>query len=281
MLLLRHVRRCRPRVLWVRWGGTRAPQTSNQAPDDSDPLNAVFSEIDSCDTSVHAEKLEPPKIVVASSAPATPSNSTSSVSDTKVRLEEAKHKRLQRQLKDATEELDALLNESRRMTAAESSNKYLPAKAAKTFLSSAELIQEKSPQEFVASKSSKAELEHLPVLRHSGCSAVVTLVGVVTEPPTSVTVDLPGVGEATNCVEFAVRYDVPFFQAQTSMGIAVRTVGASLCTFAKEGVGVGDVVHILGHLVPLTEPNSKGHLCCVYVLPAGGNVSVVLLKTAS
>ncbi|AIO00314.1 hypothetical protein LPMP_300790 [Leishmania panamensis] len=280
-MLSRHVRKCNPRALWVRWGGTKAPSVSNHDVDDSDPLNTVFDEIESCDTSVHVERREWPKMPEPSGAPTRACNTVPSVLDTELRLEEAKHKRLRRQLKDATEELDALLNESRRTTAAVSSAMYVPARAAKTFLSSAELVQEKLPQEFVALENSKAELDHLPALRHSGCSAVVTLVGVVTESPTSVSVVLPGVSEATNCVEFAVRYDVPFFQAQTSMGIVIRTVGASLSAFAKESVGVGDVVHILGHLVPLTEPSSKGHLCCVYVLPAGGNMSVILMKATS
>ncbi|CBZ28756.1 conserved hypothetical protein [Leishmania mexicana MHOM/GT/2001/U1103] len=278
-MFLRRVRQCSSRARWVRWDGIKAPSILNHGADHNDPLNAVFDEIENCDTSVHAEKRESSKMAESSGTPTTPSNTVPSASDTKVRLEEAKHKRLRRQLRDATEELDALLNESSRTTAAVSSAKYVPARAGKTFLSSAELIQEKSPQEFVALENSKAELDRLPVLRHSGCSAVVTLVGVVTEPPTSVSVALPGVNEATNCVEFAVRYDVPFFQMQTSMWIAIRTVGASLSAFAKESVGVGDVVHLLGHLVPLTEPNSKGHLCCVYVLPAGGNMSVLLKAT--
>ncbi|KAG5497843.1 hypothetical protein GH5_02634 [Leishmania sp. Ghana 2012 LV757] len=280
-MLLRHARKCKSRAFWVRWCGTKGPSVPNHAVDDSDPLNAVFDEIESCDISVHTEKRELPKMTEVGGAPTSPSNTVPSSSDTQVRLEEAKQKRLRRQLRDATEELEALLSENRQSAATGSSARYVPARAAKTYLSSAELVQEKAPQEFVALENSKSELDHLPTLRHSGCSAVVTLVGIVTDPPRSVSVALPGVSEATNCVEFAVRYDVPFFEAQTSMGIAIRAVGASLSAFAKESVAVGDVVHILGHLVPLAEPNSKGHLCCVYALPAGGNISVVLAKARS
>ncbi|GET90678.1 hypothetical protein, conserved [Leishmania tarentolae] len=280
-MLLRRIRKCSSWARWARWDATKTPSVLSHAAGHSDPLNAVFDEIENCDTSVHAEKRESPKMAEPSGTPTSPSNTFSSVTDTKVRVEEAKHKRLRRQLKDATEELHALLNERSQMSAAVSGAKYVPARTAKTFLTSAELVQEKSPQEFVALENSKEELDRLPALRHSGCSAVVTLVGVVTEPPTSVNVALPGVSDVTNCVEFAVRYDVPFFQVQTSMLIAIRTVGASLCAFAKERVDVGDVVHLLGHLVPLTEPNGKGHLCCIYVLPAGGNMSVLLKATPS
>ncbi|KAG5472297.1 hypothetical protein LSCM1_03696 [Leishmania martiniquensis] len=277
-MLLRQVRKCKSHALWMRSCGTKAPSVPNKDGDTSDLLNAVFDEIESCDISVHTEKRELPKTTELSSAPTSQCSTVPSISDKKVRLEEAKHKRLRRQLRDATAELDALMDENKRAVAAGSSARYMPARAAKTFLSSAELVQEKSPQEFVALENSKAELDHLPTLRHSGCSAVVTLVGVVTDAPTRVSVALPGVSGKTNCVEFAVRYDVPFFQTQTSMSISIRAVGASLSAFAAESVAVGDVVHILGHLVPIAEPNSEGHLCCVYALPAGGNISVVLAK---
>ncbi|KPA83069.1 hypothetical protein ABB37_02785 [Leptomonas pyrrhocoris] len=259
----------------------RALSTTTRLLRDADPLSVLFEEVENCDTSVHSQGSSTSAKLEESDASRTVQSSPPPSSDARVRLEEAKQKRLKRQLKDVGDELNALLNEKGRVAAQVANKAYVPARAAKTFLSSAELIQEKAPQEFVADEQSAEELVKVPLLQHSGCSAVITMVGVVAKAPQQVSVTFPGGYAESGCVEFTVRYEIPFVQASTSMLVTVRAVGATLSTFVQENVSVGDVVHVLGHLAPFNTPGKDGSLCAIYVLPAGGNVTVVLSKAAT
>lgn len=247
---------------------------------ESDPLSAILDEMENCDTGFQSEgkgstaKTEEDDLLKSADLSPPPA------ADARVRLEEAKRRRLQSQLKDVSEELSALLNERSRAAAQEANKMYVPARAAKTFLSSAELVQEKSPQEFIPDEKSVDAVAKLPSLQHSGCAAVVTLVGVVTEAPREVKAIFPGGTVENKCTEFSVSYEIPFVRANASMRVAVRAVGATLSTFALECVGVGDVVHVLGHLAPEAAPGKESQSCVLYVLPAGGNISVVLSKAS-
>lgn len=264
-----------------RWRyGTRAISTTRCHYKDPDPLDALFEEMDNCDTSAHSHASEPPTKTEEVGESHAAKASSSPASDARVRLEKAKQRRLQRQLKDVGEELSALLDEKSRAAAQEANKAYVPSRAAKTFLSSAELIQEKAPQEFVPDEKSEEELAKVPSLQHSGCAAVITMVGVVAEDPRDANAVFPGEESESSCVEFTVHYEIPFMRSGTSMAVTVRAVGATLSAFARENVSVGDVVHVLGHLAPLGAPGRGGSLCAIYVLPAGGNISVVLSKAA-
>jgi ElaB/YqjD/DUF883 family membrane-anchored ribosome-binding protein len=275
---MRHVHRFSALVPCGWYGRPRAFSTVPLLRKGADPLDSLFEEMENCDTSVHSDNRETSAKLECNEPSPVVTSSLLPTSDARLRLEEAKHRRLQRQLKDVGEELNELLNEKGRAAAQESSKVYVPSRAGKTFLSSAELIQEKSPQEFVADEKNAEKLSRLPSLQHSGCSAVITMVGVVMGAPHEVSIVIPGDSTKSTCVEFSVRYEIPFVVARTSTVITVRAVGATLSTFARENVCAGDVVHILGHLAPFDTPGESNSLCAVYVLPAGGNISVVLSK---
>ncbi|KPI88708.1 hypothetical protein ABL78_2168 [Leptomonas seymouri] len=259
--------------------GMRAVSTTTRLLKDADPLCALFEEMESCDTSVHSKGSSTPAKVEEADVSRAVKSSSPPMLDARVRLEGAKQRHLQRQLKDVGEELRALLSEKGRAAAQDANKAYVPAQTAKVFLSSAELIQDKAPQQFVADEKSAEELAKAPSLQRSGCSAVITMVGVVSKAPQQVNVVFPGVNSESSCIEFMVRYEIPFVQTSTSMLVTVRAVGTTLSTFVQENVHVGDVVHVLGHLAPLSTPSNGDGLCAIYVLPAGGNVSVVLSHT--
>lgn len=251
--------------------------TSHNSATTTDSIDALFDEMERCDTSNHSEGRHTSQKSAATKVPDA-AHTPLVVKGAKLKLEIAKNLRLQHQVDEAKEELKTLLTEKKKEATRALQREYLPSASAKSFLSSTELIQEKSPQHFTADEMGREMLQQLPHLQHSGCAAVVTMVGSVISVPNPAKVLLPNVEIPEPVCDFVVKYDIPFLPEPKSLNVLVRAMGATLSAFAKEHVAQGDVVHILGHLAPHPLLGEESTSCAVYVLPAGGNISVVLSK---
>lgn len=167
---------------------------------------------------------------------------------------------------------------------------------AQTALTTTELLEGKSPQAFVAAKKGidgGEEEETTPLLTHCGCAAVVTLVARVTRAPAEAKAEEQTEGsDAIMVARFEVEYEVPIHLAElvttaspknkgegVKTRVTVSTFGQTLCLYALHNIKEGDVVHVLGHLIPerlMMGANSGSASLAVCVLPVGGNLSVLI-----
>lgn len=214
---------------------------------------------------------------------------------------------LQSQLHSAQQELKFLQLKLSNLNQSSTREKYVPAESAKKFLSSSELIAEKSPQHFIKDTNSNEKLSRSPQLQSSGCVASISLVGRVVTEPSKVGYKSDskssikrrddanrGVSDESSrhndssdistflddsdtcCADFTVEYEIPFATVHKTTSVHVRCYGSTLSTFALECVKQNDVVHVLGSFVPLHNRHSSEHTAAVCVLPVGGNITVVL-----
>ncbi|EPY24216.1 hypothetical protein STCU_07291 [Strigomonas culicis] len=159
---------------------------------------------------------------------------------------------------------------------------HVPSAPAKSYLSSQELIAEKSPQHFLAkdlcvTPSSPAP----PPLTACGSVAVTSLVGCVVQPAFELPagalprrVDGAAEGEFT---DLGVEFVIPFTSSAPLKAKAlVRCYGSTLSSFARTYVSVGDVVHVLGHMAPMMAGDRGEYAVAVCALPIGGNLTIVV-----
>lgn len=261
---------CRLATVAQREFAARTPAALCSKDSSLDPLDDIFSELDGVLTSSGvkqpAAKSQAPAPTPDAPADMVPSGAPSegggAAKSTKAALQKA--------LQEAREEEQQLITEHGRERRARGIESYRPTAPARTFLSTGEMIANKAPQHFVPCETEPAGV---PELTSSGSAAVVSLVGKVTSQSREYGTFSDGAGgEASQTFDLAVEYTVPFAPSRTTE-VLVRCVGFTLASFAREHVHVGDIVHVLGHLVPVTE---DGTPCAqVYALPLGGNVSVV------
>lgn len=254
------------------------PVFMSSKPTSSDPLDELFSELQEVETSSGLGKKAASGVSRSprSGKASVTFDSGSSKEKGKIRtpaMHSAKATKaaLQRALDEAKAEELELMKEHTREERSKRMDSFRPSAPARTFLSTGEMIADKAPQHFVAAVE---EPKEVPELMSHGSAAVVSLVGKVVrrggrlDEHEGVCRDIE---EPT--FDLGVEYTVPFLTRKSSE-VLVRCVGVTLATFAKEHVQVGDIVHVLGHLVPVTE---DGNPCSqVYALPLGGNVSVVI-----
>lgn len=261
-------------LLCQKYATTPVFQTSKPMPP-PDPLDDLFSELEEVETSGGVGKKNRATVAFGGKTPMKPSVPGPIETDGEQLLEvnsaRATKAALQRALDEAKEEERELAKENARERHTRELEGYRPTAPARGFLSTGEMIADKAPQHFV---SAKEELTDVPCLTNSGSVAVVSLVGKVVRsgPQLGDSASSGSVEGEEPAFDLGVEYAVPFMTARKSE-VLVRCVGTALATFAKERVHVGDIVHVLGHLVPITE---DGKPCSqVYALPHGGNLSVV------
>ncbi|CBH11719.1 hypothetical protein, conserved [Trypanosoma brucei gambiense DAL972] len=202
--------------------------------------------------------------------------------DRDIRAETSKQKHLQRQLQEVWDRVAMAKVEEEKEEGVRRRSRYVVSPPAILHHSTAELVQENSPQHFVPAEDSSGKLSALPHVESPGSVAVVTLVGRVLSA-----VGSHGSSETSRDdrdlltdedelhARFLVEYNVPF-RTLKPVVVQVRCYGATLLSFAERYVKKGDVVHVLGHVLPLEVRSPEDPVLCVCALPFGGNVSVVL-----
>ncbi|KAG8340079.1 hypothetical protein ERJ75_000716900 [Trypanosoma vivax] len=206
---------------------------------------------------------------------------TSTSEEMDIRTELSKQEQLQHMLQEARGQAALARSEGAKMVEAQRHSRYVASPPAALNLSSAELIQERSPQHFTPAKDS-SRLLALPRVKSPGTVAVVTLVGKVLLAATMHGDDNSEETGDTLMAEdgpharLLVQYTVPFLPSSGPISIQVRCYGATLASFAREYVKVGDLIHVLGHIMPLEVNSPDDPVFCVCALPVGGNISVVL-----
>lgn len=139
-----------------------------------------------------------------------------------------------------------------------------PIPPGRVYMSPCELA-EAGDSQFLEESQSSAESTKTELA--SGCSCVVSLVGTVCSVPTLCS-------ENNNAyAEFTVEFNCPNPYSSTVVS-CIRCFGECLQHYATNSVRVGDMVHILGHLIP-----PSGEQYTVGVFPQGGNLSVVFPKS--
>ncbi|RNF15495.1 uncharacterized protein Tco025E_05515 [Trypanosoma conorhini] len=250
-------------------------------------LHDIFSELDACDITQRSKHLKTEgstssKKTTSGGATAAPAEAATA-EEADILAETSKQQHLQRLLQEARDQ--AALSQAEEVKKRELRRHacYVASPPAALHLSTAELIQEKSPQHFTPAEDSSTRLSALPHLESPGTVAVVTLVGKVLseaqihgeEGSTDDTNDTSG-DENGPHARFLVQYSVPFLPSSRPVTVQVRCYGVTLSSFAARHVKVGDLVHVLGHVLPLDVSTTGGPAFCVCALPVGGNISVVL-----
>ncbi|RNF12730.1 hypothetical protein TraAM80_00082 [Trypanosoma rangeli] len=251
-------------------------------------LRDVFSELDACDITQQSNQLKmessasPKKTSSGGGATATPAvNATTEEAD--ILTEVSRQQHLQRQLQGARDQAALSQAEEVRKEELRRHARYVASPPAALHLSTAELIQEKAPQHFTPAENSSSKLSALPHLESPGTVAVVTLVGKVLSEAQMHGEEASTEGMNDSSVEengphafFFVEYSVPFLPLSKPVTVQVRCYGVTLASFATRHVKMGDLVHVLGHVLPLDPSTSREPAFCVCALPVGGNISVVL-----
>ncbi|KAH9579739.1 hypothetical protein LSM04_000568 [Trypanosoma melophagium] len=255
-------------------------------------LDDIFSELSTCDITqrqspLKTQKVSPSKGTLNSngnsnSGVSTPAN-TAAPEDAEIRAELVKQEHLQRLLQETRDQMAMTKREAVKAEEVQRHSRYVVSPPAALHLSTAELIQEKSPQHFSSAEDSSTRLSSLPQLSAPGSVAVVTLVGKVLSEATmhgdgtlEETDDTSATAENGPHARMLVQYSVPFLPTPTPVTVQVRCYGATLASFVKEHVRMGDLVHVLGHVLPLNVQSAGDPVFCVCALPVGGNISVVL-----
>ncbi|PWV08516.1 hypothetical protein C3747_89g129 [Trypanosoma cruzi] len=250
-------------------------------------LHDIFSELDACDITQRNNQLKmetstSSKKMNGGGTTATPVE-TATAEEADILAELSKQQHLQRLVQEARDQAALSQAEEAKKGEVRRHARYVVSPPAALHLSSAELIQEKSPQHFTPAGDSSRRLSALPQLNSPGTVAVVTLVGKVLSvaqmhggegsiEENSVT----AVDENGPHARFLVQYNVPFLPSSRPVTVQVRCYGATLASFAKRYIKLGDLVHVLGHVLPLDSSSADGPSFCVCALPVGGNISVVL-----
>ncbi|KEG13039.1 hypothetical protein DQ04_01251120 [Trypanosoma grayi] len=256
-------------------------------------LDDIFSELSVCDITQRPSQSKAQtaasskgRVVGSSSGAAGPmETSAPAEEEAELRAELSKQEQLLRQVQEAMEQAAMAEKEEVKAEEVRRHARYTASPPAALHLSTAELIQEKSPQHFTPAKDSSARLSALPRLESPGSVAVVTLVGRVLSEVTahgeeeeeySKGTKDSSVSEDGPHARFLVQYSVPFLPSSRPVKVQVRCYGATLASFSEKHVKPGDLVHILGHLLPLESNSADDPVFCVCALPVGGNISVVL-----
>nr|CCC90945.1 conserved hypothetical protein [Trypanosoma congolense IL3000] len=257
-------------------------------------LEEIFSELGACDVvergtqpvaridSTPKNRGENLSVGKTMSSHTVSSEKSSTAEQCSLRMELSKKEHLQRQLREVRDRAAMTRNELIRKEEAKRHARYVVSPPAMLHLSTAELVQEGSPQCFVPAEDSSERLPSLPRLKSSGNVAVVTLVGRVLSPATLHSSQSTSKGDEGTLVDengpyarLLVEYKVPFLSAKLTT-VQVRCYGATLSSFAAQHVREGDLVHVLGHLLPIDMQSPGDPTFCICALPVGGNISVVL-----
>lgn len=251
------MRRCVGVIVKVRGSLTFSKSHSNLA-----DAAAFLQGLENCDI-LKAEKREKAPITQGSVS----STQSDKLHNQKVAGELQRQLSLQKTIKAAQEEIRVLRNELQSISNTEivKERKALP--SAKQYMSSGELLLEGSPQYLKCSEShyccapTKNENfgENVPL---------VSLVARVCSDPS------PDLEDTASCI-FSVDYNFSTCHPNVPQNSALATVkcfGETLRLFALSNVHVGDIVHILGTLLP---PNKKG-TNIIGIPSVGGNLSIVL-----
>lgn len=273
----------------LRWCSSdkRPDSTSTRRTGEADALDGIFEELEKCDT--RSSTSAPAR--GSSATPTAPNQAEAKrdrplesldYDDLRVREAHLKQLRLKRLIKDTEEEVRALSVEHKQEMDGSRLREYVPSQPAKPYLTTAELIQEKSPQHFYPDgDDAHASLDGVPMLEASGSTAVVSLVGRVTRDsrgPSSHQASGSAVSSADSC-DIEVEYDVTLDSGRVTSRILVRCCGKRLSSFARDIVREGDLVHVLGNLLISPHSSDSGTAgVVVCVLPVGGNISVLLLR---
>ncbi|CCW61715.1 unnamed protein product [Phytomonas sp. EM1] len=194
-----------------------------------------------------------------------------------IKSEEARKRKLEQAIEDVEEEIEVLKHEKDLITKRNKLEQYLPTFPAKSFLTSAELTVEGSPQNFIPSSVEK--LSELPCLRSCGSAAVVSLVGQVCKKQSLSRIENKentSLKDSLIFLDFHINYEIDFFGKIVPSTALVRAFGVTFCTFAAEHLNDGDTVHVLGQLVPNSNTDPVCLMVCVF--PVGGNISVIIRR---
>ena len=143
----------------------------------------------------------------------------------------------------------------------------VPSPAARLGFSVVESVADGGPQQCVVGESGPVNTTPLP-----GTTATVSLVGVVSRLGQTAIDE----GNDLRFTQLEVKYTVPLPKSRHEVHVEVRCYGDVLSGFACSHVAVGDTIHVLGHLMPLTGGPSVQHSFAVCALPLGGNITVLL-----
>ncbi|ORC90997.1 uncharacterized protein TM35_000074210 [Trypanosoma theileri] len=255
-------------------------------------LDDIFSELSTCDITQRQSSLKTQTVSSSKGIHNSNSNNnsgtgvstsvnTAAPEDAEIRAELAKQEHLQRLLQETHDQTAMTKREEVKAEEVRRHSRYVASPPAGLHLSTAELIQEKSPQHFSPAEDSSTRLSSLPQLNTPGSVAVVTLVGKVLSEATMhgngnlEETDNTSAAENGPHARMLVQYSVPFLPTPTPVTVQVRCYGATLASFVQQHVRMGDLVHVLGHVLPLHVQAAGDPAFCVCALPVGGNISVV------
>lgn len=204
---------------------------------------------------------------VTSSDYGVPPRKTDELQSKKVFEELNRQLLLQKSIKAIHEEIRVHKSELRSHYIEEKIKGYKGSLTGKQYMSSGELRLEGSPQHLKRSEGQSNNKELIKE-RMNEDSALVSLIGhVCTDPVYDFGDKLCGV--------FSVEHRFYFDSqkvSQDSTVICVKCFGESLSRFALSNIRRGDIVHVLGTLLP---PDNEGRYA-IGVNAVGGNLSVVV-----
>lgn len=243
---------------------------SNSTLGNSDVLDGILAELDGCETSDRSHPVQRTAPSVGKVTKETLPAQTGSSS--KLNAEEARNQRLLRLVKESEIEYAAIAHAQEKASAASDLKSFISSSSAVQYYSSAELTAEKSPQHFVASKNVG---DGNTVYSVGGHMSVVSVVGTVVfsgcQKSSGAAAQQANQHQEDPVVSFSVEYDSPV-DRHGRCCVRVECRGCSITSFVNESVRNGDVVHLLGEL------GCSNGTPTVYVLPRGGNVSVIIPK---
>eukprot|EP00796_Vickermania_ingenoplastis_P005828 gene5828-4155_t len=205
----------------------------------------------------------------------------------RIRGELERQRSLQKKIRDAEEEVQIMTEELKRCGRTQTLREFKPFPTAKAYMSTTEMIQEGSPQfldvtETPPQVAKQSEGGGEPAASDMGGGAVVSLVGRIASSPKNSAPIVPGLqGGRDPWTEFLVHYSLPTMEKlpcgddenAPSARVCIRCFGETLREFSLRSLRKGDVVHVLGQLLP---PNKQDATNVIGVLPLGGNISVVV-----
>lgn len=182
---------------------------------------------------------------------------------------------LRKKIKESEDELRILSEALHSHNQAKIMAAIKPSLSGKMYMSSGELIQEGSPQ-YLESFSDTTSEDITP--GRTTYDASVSMIGSVCTDP-----EIRG-KEDDSFAEFLVSYKCPsVFSPKTTKEkdtlnfttAYIRCYGETLRLFAVQSVHSGDLIHVLGMLLP-PSTGGKHSNNVIGVFPTGGNISVVV-----